>query len=42
LGNEKIGYERREQKIILKCDTFPEETKQMQRIAHFTEKETRE
>ena len=22
VGNKKIGYERREQKIILKCDTF--------------------
>ena len=36
VGNKKIGYERREQKIILKCDTFQKKQKKMQRESHST------
>ena len=40
VGNQKIGilgYERREQKIVLKCDTFQKKrTKKMQIFSHST------
>ena len=36
VGNKKIGYERRDQKIILKCDTFQKKQKKMQRESHST------
>ena len=29
VGNKKIGYERGEQNVILKCDTFQKKQKEM-------------
>jgi len=43
VGNKKIGQERREQKIILKCDTFQKKPKDAEiRLSQHARKKTRE
>ena len=38
VGNKKIGYERREQKIIPKCDTFQKTQRDTKNLIALTRK----